>query len=73
MIAAVRANSTDPVAAAAAVRDVVDDHPEASTASLAVADYASQRCQVELNPTVETDADTPAVTEGADGEVEGGM
>jgi hypothetical protein len=59
VIDGVRANPTDPDAAAAEIRAAVDDHPDAVTSSLAVADYARTQCDVELNPTVPEDP-TPA-------------
>lgn len=80
VIAAVRADRDDPAAAAAAIRDVVDDHPDATTSGLAVADYAREQCEVELNPDLGAaedpgsgDGTPPDPVEGEDGSVTGGM
>ena len=58
VVEAVRANHSDPDAAAAQVRAVVADHPEAETSSRAVTDYAREQCRIELNPTVPADETT---------------
>lgn len=82
LIAAVRTDRDDPVAAAAGVRAVIEDHPEAETSGLAVADYARTECDIELNPGQNADGgtddsgherETPPVEEGEDGSVTGGM
>lgn len=77
VIVAVRSESDDPVAAAAAVRSVIADHPDAETSALAVADYARNECDVELNPgrnaDPATDETVPPASEGDDGSVTGGM
>lgn len=52
VIEGVRANATDPVAAAETIRKAVAAHPRAEEAGLAVAEAARARCSVELNPTV---------------------
>lgn len=66
VIDGVRAHPTDPDAAAAEIRAAVDDHPDAVTSSLAVADYARTQCDVELNPTVPEDPDEAGTTADAD-------
>ena len=82
LIAAVRSDRDDPVEAAAGVRKVIGDHPEAETSGLAVADYARTECDVELNPGQGADGDAeaggaegevPPAETGEDGSVSGGM
>jgi hypothetical protein len=68
VIDGVRANDTDPEAAAADIRAAVDDHPDAVTSSLAVADYARNQCNVELNPTVPEDPTVTTTSEGGGSE-----
>ena len=62
LISAVRTNRRDPEAATAQVRKAAQDHPDAGASSRAVADYAKDRCGVDLNPSV-VDA-PPAPTTG---------
>lgn len=71
VIDAIRRHGDDPVAAAAAVREVVAAMPDAGTSSLAVADYARAECQLELNPAVPDDDQAPPTSD--DGSVTGGM
>lgn len=77
VIAAVRSESDDPVAAAEAVRTVIADHPDAEISALAVADYARSNCDIELNPGRNADAGSeatvPPAEEDDDGSVTGGM
>jgi hypothetical protein len=78
VIAAVREERDDPVAAAEGVRNVLADHPDAETAGLAVADYARAECDVDLNPELNAgegaeDDTVPPAEEGDDGAVTGGM
>lgn len=60
VIDGVRANATDPVAAAETIRKAVAAHPRAEEAGLAVAEAARTRCSVELNPTVVENPDPTA-------------
>ena len=68
VIDGLRANDADPEAAAADLRAAVDDHPDAVTSSLAVADYARNQCNVELNPTVPEDPTVTTTSEGGGSE-----
>ena len=50
------------------IRAAVDDHHDAVTSSLAVADYARSQCNVELNPTVPEDPTVTTTSEGGGSE-----
>ncbi|HEX2575119.1 MAG TPA: hypothetical protein VHK88_02150 [Aquihabitans sp.] len=65
VIDAVEADADDPEAAADRLRAAMADHRGGEAAALEVAAYASDRCGVELNPTVDdgrTTTDGGAVT-----------
>lgn len=49
---AVEDHHDDPEAAAAQVRRAMASHPDAKTATVAVAKYAKTNCDVDLNPTL---------------------
>ncbi|CAN5408917.1 hypothetical protein BH10ACT1_BH10ACT1_18720 [soil metagenome] len=58
VIDAVRSHPDDPEAAAAQLRTAVEDHPGGAAASEQVVAYASEHCQVELDPSVEESTTT---------------
>lgn len=62
LIAAVRAHPNDPDAVRDRIRSDVADHQGVAAATVAVADYARDHCDVELNPGVTVDQTTSTTT-----------
>jgi hypothetical protein len=58
VIEAVRANTDDPTAAAAALRAAIENEPDLSGAAVRVATYAKDECDLDLNPGITPDSTT---------------
>ena len=60
---AVREHSEDRDAAADRIRGSIADHPDAEAASVAVVAYASEHCEITLDPALDDDGVPPAESE----------
>ncbi len=58
ILGAVEANPDDPEAASDELRTAVVEHPDAAAASKRVVDYAADRCDVTLDPTLDVETTT---------------